>query len=272
MPLPSRFFSLWKNLFRRRQVEQDLNDELEAYIDELARRRIEGGASPDAARQEALHELGGMDRIKALVRQQRIGARSFQLFVLVLPVALVAFFAGATLGSGIGFKSQIASSVQPASRMVAESSNSRSRQDEVVMEGRLVDRETGEPISNVRVGLEPGMLLRHYTVTDSAGGFRFVNPPAQGYRLIAGTQSWGVGGLYQPVPLQGTTLPPIDAFYLPIPTTVAVTSKRGALVEGERLEFRGAVSLTKRKLPEIRRFHYSTSVLELRASNLKAQP
>jgi len=269
MPFLSRFFSFWKNLLHRRQVERDLNDELEAYVDELAKRRIQSGVSPETAREEALHELGGMDRIKALVRQQRIGMRSFHLFAVVIPVGLLAFVAGATFGAGIGLKSQIGSPVQSASRVVAGRSNSLPAENEVVMEGRLVDKETGEPIANVQVSLEPGMLLRHYTFTDSTGRFRFVNPPPQGYRLTAGTQSWRVGGVIQPDPFRGTVLPPMDAFYLSAPASVAVTSKQGAPVEGERLEFKGAVSFRNVKLPEFRRFHYSTSVLELRASNLR---
>jgi hypothetical protein len=273
MPFLSRFFSFWKNLLRRRQVERDLNDELEAYVDELANRRIQAGVSPETAREEALHELGGMDRIKALVRQQRIGMRRFQLFAVVMSVGLVAFIAGATFSSSIGLKSPDKSASQPASQVVPESI-SAPRAKEVVMEGRLVDKETGLPISNVKVSLEPGPLLTHYTHTDSTGRFQFPNPPSQGYRLTAGAQSWRVDGFVIPAPFQNSVLPPWDNFHLSIPTSVAVTSKQGTPVEGERLDFKGAVSDKKlKKMPEVRRFHYSTSVLELRASNFKpAQP
>jgi hypothetical protein len=117
---------------------------LEAYVEEMANRRIQAGANPEAAREEALNELGGLERIKALVRQQRIEAKSFQLLAVVIPVGLVMFVVGATFGSSIGLRSQLQSStrVSPA----ASEKGVSAERPQVIMKGRLVDKTTGQPI------------------------------------------------------------------------------------------------------------------------------
>src|SRR5579871_5345533 len=73
MPLLPRLFSLWRNLFAKPRVEQDLDDELRAYVEELTDQKIRSGASYAAARRAALLELGGVDQVKEEVREIRIG-------------------------------------------------------------------------------------------------------------------------------------------------------------------------------------------------------
>ena len=69
-PLP-RLRSLARQLFRRADVERDLDEELHAYVDLLAAEKIRAGASPTEARRAAILELRGMDNVKESVRDQR---------------------------------------------------------------------------------------------------------------------------------------------------------------------------------------------------------
>jgi predicted permease len=62
-----------KNVFQRRQVEDDLNDEIRAYLRELTERKIQQGLAPDEARRRALVELGGVDQVSEQMREQRTG-------------------------------------------------------------------------------------------------------------------------------------------------------------------------------------------------------
>src|SRR5262245_25111486 len=73
MPLLSKVASFCKNLFRDPRRESDLDDELRAYVDELAQRKIRAGMDPRRARREALLETGGVDQEKERVREQRVG-------------------------------------------------------------------------------------------------------------------------------------------------------------------------------------------------------
>jgi putative ABC transport system permease protein len=73
MPLFSRIGSLCRNLFQRRRVERELDDELRAYLDELTEEKRRNGADPVAARREARLELGGVEQVKEEVRQMRSG-------------------------------------------------------------------------------------------------------------------------------------------------------------------------------------------------------
>src|SRR5687768_11362823 len=65
--------SAFRNLFRRGDVERDLDEELLAYIDLLTAEKIKAGLSPDAARRAAHLEAGGVEQIKEEVRDVRRG-------------------------------------------------------------------------------------------------------------------------------------------------------------------------------------------------------
>ena len=73
MPLLPRLFSLRRNLFDKPRVEQDLEEELRAYLDQLTDEKIRSGVSHAAARRAALVELGGVEQVKEEVREIRIG-------------------------------------------------------------------------------------------------------------------------------------------------------------------------------------------------------
>ena len=261
MPFISRMLSFWRNLFRKHQIEEDLNDELQAYIEELADRKVLGGLPPDAARDAALSELGGMERIKHLVRQQRIGFGGFRSIPIVVAAAVVAFIGGVLFASTKA-TSQSVATILPDTRIA-------SKKAAVVLEGRLVDGATGRPIPNVELGLEPAPTSRRFTHTDDDGRFTFSNPPSQGYQLTAGRQKWGVGGIEVVGPPSNSMSN--DRFLLSIPTSMTVLTRDGKRQEGEPLPGLAGIVFTNKKssMAELRQFSYSKSVIELRAENLK---
>jgi hypothetical protein len=69
-----RLAALVRNLTRRSRIERDLDEELRASLDVLTAQKVRAGQSPDAARREALVELGGIESIKEQVRAVRSGA------------------------------------------------------------------------------------------------------------------------------------------------------------------------------------------------------
>lgn len=69
-----RIHALWRNLTRRRQVEENLDEEIRSYQAMLEDEKIRAGASPGVARREALLELGGAEQVKESVRDVRFGA------------------------------------------------------------------------------------------------------------------------------------------------------------------------------------------------------
>ena len=74
MTLLHRIGSMLRSLFRSTGAEQDLNDELQTFVDMAAADRIRKGASPTDARRAALLHLGGLEQAKERVRTGRHGA------------------------------------------------------------------------------------------------------------------------------------------------------------------------------------------------------
>ncbi|HEX3470496.1 MAG TPA: ABC transporter permease [Silvibacterium sp.] len=75
MKLWSRLKSVLRNLFRKQQVESQLDDEVRAYVDMMTDERIAAGMSASEARRTALAEFGGIEQVKQAVREHRAGAR-----------------------------------------------------------------------------------------------------------------------------------------------------------------------------------------------------
>ncbi len=65
--------NLARNIFRKRQVENDLDEELHAYVDLVADRKIAAGIPPSEARRTSLVEFGGIEQVKQSVREHRTG-------------------------------------------------------------------------------------------------------------------------------------------------------------------------------------------------------
>src|SRR5580658_8908806 len=71
--MPKRILSLFRNLFRKRAVEQALDDELRSSIEVLTEEKMKQGLSQSAARRDALMEIGGIEQVKEGVRVVRAG-------------------------------------------------------------------------------------------------------------------------------------------------------------------------------------------------------
>lgn len=70
----SNFVSAIRNLFRRQQVERQLDDEVRSYVDLITDERIAAGMSPSEAHRTALADCGGIEQVKQSVRDRRAGA------------------------------------------------------------------------------------------------------------------------------------------------------------------------------------------------------
>jgi predicted permease len=73
MSIRSRLFSLWRNLFHKNQREQELTEEMDAYLEMIIESNIQGGLNPTEARRAALIEIGGIEQVKEQVREIRMG-------------------------------------------------------------------------------------------------------------------------------------------------------------------------------------------------------
>ncbi len=79
MPLRTRLSSLWRNLFHKSRTEQELTEEIDAYLDMLVEQKIKEGLDPAEARRAAMIELGGREQVKEKVREVNAG---YQLEIL----------------------------------------------------------------------------------------------------------------------------------------------------------------------------------------------
>jgi len=80
MPLLSRLASLHRNLFARPRVERELDDEVRAYLNELAGEKRAAGIGAAEAMRAARIELGGVEQVKEEVRQVRTGQMLHEFF------------------------------------------------------------------------------------------------------------------------------------------------------------------------------------------------
>jgi predicted permease len=74
MTLRHRLISIVRWLARRDRAEQDLNDELQAFVDMAAADEARDGATPAEARRRAVLRLGGVEQVKERIRTGRHGA------------------------------------------------------------------------------------------------------------------------------------------------------------------------------------------------------
>ncbi|MDQ1471704.1 MAG: hypothetical protein QOJ99_3184 [Bryobacterales bacterium] len=73
MRVVSKVRRLYSNLFRRHQVEDALDAQLRAHVDELTDRNIVKGMCGEDARRQALVETGGIEQVKEEVREAWLG-------------------------------------------------------------------------------------------------------------------------------------------------------------------------------------------------------
>ena len=73
MKLSHRIFSLLHNLFRSRPVDDDIEEEVNSYLEMMVEKKVEQGASHTEARRLALLEFGGAEQVKEKVREVSMG-------------------------------------------------------------------------------------------------------------------------------------------------------------------------------------------------------
>src|SRR5574341_1520424 len=72
--LRSRLLSLWRNVFRRARVDEELDAEVSSCVEMLTDERIAGGLRDEAARRAARLDFGEINSVREQVREQRTGA------------------------------------------------------------------------------------------------------------------------------------------------------------------------------------------------------
>ena len=72
MPRLHAWFHRLLGLFRKKNREAEMAEEIQQHVDLLTERNIAAGMSPDEARHAALREFGGVEQIKESAREQRI--------------------------------------------------------------------------------------------------------------------------------------------------------------------------------------------------------
>ena len=80
MQISSRMKSLLRNMFHKQRSDQELDEELQSFVEMLAEEKTKAGATPEEARRTARIELGGIEQVKEGVREVRVGAWLDTLF------------------------------------------------------------------------------------------------------------------------------------------------------------------------------------------------
>jgi len=69
----SRLRALWNNVFRREQLDRELDEELQAYLELASAEKMREGVSPEEAYRDARRDTGGVEQVKESVRDVRAG-------------------------------------------------------------------------------------------------------------------------------------------------------------------------------------------------------
>jgi putative ABC transport system permease protein len=73
MSFLSKLMSTFQSLLKKEKLDQDLDEELQSYLELLTQEKVDNGLDPEVARREARLELGGVEQVKERVRENRLG-------------------------------------------------------------------------------------------------------------------------------------------------------------------------------------------------------
>ena len=68
-----QIYSLFRNVFRKKRVEEELDEEVRSYLELMAAEKVRRGMAPEEALCEARRDLGGLEQVKESVRDIRMG-------------------------------------------------------------------------------------------------------------------------------------------------------------------------------------------------------
>ena len=69
----SRLRAFWNSAFRRKQLDRDLDEELQAYVELVSAEKVQTGVDPEEAHRDARRQTGGIDQVVQSVRDVRAG-------------------------------------------------------------------------------------------------------------------------------------------------------------------------------------------------------
>jgi len=147
-----RIISTFRSLFRKEELDRDLDEELASYLELLTAEKVRAGMSPERARREARLELGGVEQVKEKVRERRVGAMTDTVFQDVrYAVRTLRKNAGFTLVAvlilaiGIGATTALFSTINTA----LLSGLPYQQPDRLVIGLKTIDGEMSGPVSRV---------------------------------------------------------------------------------------------------------------------------
>ncbi|MGA2535294.1 MAG: ABC transporter permease [Terracidiphilus sp.] len=69
----SRLRALWNNLFRRKQLDRDFDEELQAFVELMSAESVRAGVNPEEAQRDTHRAMGGAQQVIQSVRDVRAG-------------------------------------------------------------------------------------------------------------------------------------------------------------------------------------------------------
>ena len=75
MPIWPKVASFWRMVVRGRRLDDELDEELRGFVDEIAARKIAAGVDPVRARRQAAMDVGCAGGLQGECEQQRRGER-----------------------------------------------------------------------------------------------------------------------------------------------------------------------------------------------------
>ena len=80
----------WKNLFRPRKAETELNAEMRDHLERQINENLRRGMTPEIARRQALLSLGGVEQVKEECRDERPARIMADLWRDIAAIAVIA--------------------------------------------------------------------------------------------------------------------------------------------------------------------------------------